>query len=64
MGRVSTGFSMSLDGFVAGPQDDVSRLFQWMISGDIEITVSKVMGISNSRSHRRVLICFRRVINR
>jgi hypothetical protein len=64
MGRVSTGFSMSLDGFVAGPQDDVSRLFQWMMSGDIEITVSKVMGISNSRSHRRVLICFRRVINR
>jgi hypothetical protein len=64
MGRVSTGFSMSLDGFVAGPQDDVSRLFQWMMSGDIEITVSKVMGISNSRSHRKVLICFRRVINR
>ena len=28
MGKVSTGFSMSLDGFVAGPQDDVSRIFQ------------------------------------
>ncbi len=41
MGKVSTGFSMSLDGFIAGPQDDVSRLFQWMTSGDIDITVSK-----------------------
>jgi|SRR6266436_2316075 len=40
MGKVSTGFSMSLDGFVAGPQDDVSRLSQWMTSGDIDITVS------------------------
>ena len=28
MGKVSPGFSMSLDGFIAGPQDDVSRLFQ------------------------------------
>jgi len=41
MGKVSTGFSMSLDGFIAGPQDDVGRLFQWMTSGDIDITVSK-----------------------
>ena len=41
MGKVSPGFSMSLDGFIAGPQDDVSRLFQWMTSGDIDITVSK-----------------------
>ena len=41
MGKVSTGFSMSLDGFVAGPQDDDSRLFQWMMSGDVDITVSK-----------------------
>lgn len=33
MGTVGTGFSMSLDGFVAGPGDDVSRLFQWYSSG-------------------------------
>jgi hypothetical protein len=31
---------MSLDGFVGEPQDDVSRLSQWMTSGDIDITVS------------------------
>jgi dihydrofolate reductase len=41
MGKVSTGFSMSLDGFVAGPQDDVSRLFQWMTGGNVDITVPK-----------------------
>ena len=29
MGKVSTGFSMSLDGFVAGPNDEVDRVFKW-----------------------------------
>jgi len=29
MGKVGTGFSMSLDGFVGGPAGDVQRLFQW-----------------------------------
>ncbi len=38
MGRVVTGFSMSLDGFVAGPEDDVSRVFKWMSSGDTSLT--------------------------
>ncbi len=33
MGSVGTGFSMSLDGFVAGPHDDVQRLFAWMFQG-------------------------------
>ncbi len=42
MGKVTTGFSMSLDGFVAGPNDGPDnalgdggdRLFQWYFSGD------------------------------
>lgn len=34
MGKVGTGFSMSLDGFVAGPGDDVERLFKWYSTGD------------------------------
>src|SRR5947207_1167662 len=34
MGKVSTGFSISLDGFIAGPNDDVGRLFAWMSQGD------------------------------
>lgn len=39
MGRVITGISMSLDGFVAGPSDDVQHLFKWYFSGDTEIPV-------------------------
>ena len=41
MAKVSTGFSMSLDGFVAGPQDDVSLVFKWMTSGDTDLTLSR-----------------------
>jgi dihydrofolate reductase len=36
MGKVVTGFSMSLDGFVAGPGDDVQQVFAWYSSGDTE----------------------------
>jgi dihydrofolate reductase len=39
MGRVGIGFSMSLDGFVAGPNDDVSRVFQWYFAGETTHTV-------------------------
>src|SRR3712207_6454549 len=38
MGIVGTGFSMSLDGFVAGPHDDVSQVFAWIGQGDTEYT--------------------------
>jgi dihydrofolate reductase len=34
MGKVTTGFSMSLDGFVAGPNDEVDRVFKWYFSGE------------------------------
>jgi dihydrofolate reductase len=40
MGRVGTGFSMSLDGFIAGPNDDVQRLFAWMFKGDTDLEQS------------------------
>ncbi len=39
MGQVITGVSMSLDGFIAGPNDDVQQLFKWYFSGDTEIPV-------------------------
>lgn len=39
-GKVAAGFSMSLDGFIAGPNDDVQRLFAWMFSGDTDLKVS------------------------
>ena len=40
MGTVGAGFSMSLDGFIAGPNDDVQRLFAWMFSGDQDLKLS------------------------
>jgi hypothetical protein len=44
MGKVSTGLSMSLDGFIAGPNDGPERplgeggerLFEWYAGGDTE----------------------------
>jgi dihydrofolate reductase len=40
VGKVSAGFSMSLDGFIAGPGDDVQRLFAWMSLGDRDLNLS------------------------
>ena len=40
-GKVSTGFSMSLDGFVAGPSEAYfEHLFAWMTSGDTDYTIT------------------------
>jgi dihydrofolate reductase len=39
MGQVILGISMSLDGFIAGPNDDVQQLFKWYFAGDIDIPV-------------------------
>jgi dihydrofolate reductase len=39
MGQVVAGFTMSLDGFIAGPGDDVQHLFQWYGSGDTAFPV-------------------------
>lgn len=47
MGKVGTGFSTSLDGFIAGPNDSVERplgdggerLFAWYFGGDTEYTM-------------------------
>lgn len=39
MGGVVTGFSVSLDGFLARPDDDVVRLFRWYGSGDTAVTL-------------------------
>lgn len=40
MGKIIAGFSMSVDGFIAGPGDDVQRLFAWMSQGETEVNVS------------------------
>src|SRR5260370_36046235 len=39
-GKVTTGFSMSLDGFVAGPNEDFQHLFAWMTSRDTDYTLT------------------------
>ena len=40
MGNVGIGFSMSLDGFIAGPNDEVDRLFKWYFMGNNDHTVA------------------------
>ena len=39
MGKTIAAFTMSLDGFIAGPNDEVGRLFKWYGSGDTEFAV-------------------------
>jgi hypothetical protein len=59
MGKVTTGFSMSLDGFVAGPNDSPEnslgdggdRLFSWYFTGETPVEVplgDKTMKMSSS----------------
>ncbi|MCC6805066.1 MAG: dihydrofolate reductase family protein [Anaerolineae bacterium] len=40
MGTVIAEFTMSLDGFIADPDDDVWRLFKWYMSGDTPLRVA------------------------
>jgi dihydrofolate reductase len=40
MSKVIASFTMSLDGFIAGPNDDVGTLFNWYFSGDVAIPSS------------------------
>ncbi|MFH8616957.1 dihydrofolate reductase family protein [Streptomyces sp. NPDC017979] len=38
MSKVTTGATMSLDGFIAGPEESgFDLLFQWYVNGDVEI---------------------------
>ena len=39
VGKVITAITMSLDGFIAGPHDDVGPLFKWYFSGTTDIPV-------------------------
>jgi dihydrofolate reductase len=36
MGKVTAQFTMSLDGFIAGPNDEVDRIFRWYTGGDTD----------------------------
>jgi dihydrofolate reductase len=40
MSKVISAFTLSLDGFIAGPNDDVGTLFKWYSSGEVAIPSS------------------------
>ena len=40
MGKVTCEFSMSLDGYVAKPDDDPGPIFDWYSGGDVEMTTA------------------------
>lgn len=40
MGEIIANMSVSLDGFVAGPDDEVDDLFRWYFSGDVEVPLA------------------------
>jgi hypothetical protein len=37
MGKVFTHMTMSLDGFIADPNDQVGELFDWYGAGDVTV---------------------------
>ena len=49
MGKVIYTTSISLDGFVAGPNDEVDQVFKWMLSGDTDFPLAGP-GIKISRA--------------
>lgn len=56
MGKVILGIVMSLDGFVAGPNDDITHLFKWYFSGPVEIPVQEGrMSLKVSEKSARLL---------
>jgi dihydrofolate reductase len=64
MGKVSTGLSMSLDGFIAGPNDGPERplgnggerLFAWYSSGDTEYRLPGTEMVFNISPHSAELL--------
>jgi dihydrofolate reductase len=39
LGKVITAVAMSLDGFIAGPNDDIQQVFKWYFSGSVDVPV-------------------------
>ncbi len=50
MGKVATGFSTSLDGFIAGPDGDVGPLFDWYFAGGASVGPRKMSEVTESDS--------------
>ena len=56
MGKVIFYMTVSVDGFVAGPDDEVGRLFDWYFSGDVEIPIPGSPTLRVSRVSADVLL--------
>ena len=56
MGRVIFYMTVSVDGFVAGPHDEVDRLFGWYFSGDVPIPIPGSPTLRVSRESADVLL--------
>jgi dihydrofolate reductase len=50
-----TGFSTSLDGFIAGPGDNVEQVFNWFFSGDTEFKYPGGMTLKISAASAKLL---------
>lgn len=50
MGKVIAEFTMSLDGFIAGPQDNIKQLLSWYFNGDTHIPTAGGMVLKVSQA--------------
>ncbi|MGC3953835.1 MAG: dihydrofolate reductase family protein [Propionicimonas sp.] len=54
MGKVVMNASVSVDGFIAADNDDPGPLFEWLLSGDVQLDDSGVLKVSQaSYAHTR-----------
>jgi len=55
MSKTIAEFTMSLDGFIAGPNDDVRALFGWYFSGDTELHIAGAPPFKMARASAELL---------
>ena len=52
MGKVFTHMTMSLDGFIADPNDQVGELFDWYEAGDVTVPTPNAVAENDVRRWR------------
>jgi hypothetical protein len=52
MSKVVIDLGISLDGFIAGPDDDPGKVFDWYFSGDTPTLSTRTLPDAGRRSHR------------
>ncbi len=55
MGKVITNFSMSLDGYIAGANENFDQLFKWYSSGDTEFVFDNGMAVNISHASAEIM---------